>query len=225
MNNKSVIYVFIAIIILIFYIVINNINKYDKATELSPNKNKTTSHFYEITLDDDTDDVSNIKKENKKNNHECIMERQPQLISIDKITNWPDANIYISDLYTAQCPNIITKYNIKGVINVSPFPYEAIAPNHLVINILDEANTDLTKHFDKVHKFIDDRLNAGENILVHCHAGISRSVSMVISYLMKHNKTKYHQTWLQVKEKRKQAEPNYGFVEQLKKYEQDLKLK
>jgi hypothetical protein len=171
-----------------------------------------------------THDITNKKavydKVNEK--HSCLMEEQPQLISITKITDLPTGNIYISDLYTAKCNNVIKKYSIKGVINVSPYQYDPIAQHHMIINILDEPNTNLAKHFDKVHAFIDERLSAGENVLVHCHAGISRSVSMVISYLMKKNKTNYHQTWLQVRAKRPQAEPNFGFVEQLKKYEQEL---
>ncbi len=53
-------------------------------------------------------------------------------------------------------------------------------------------------------------------------AGISRSVSFVIAYLMKENMWKYDEAYNFVKSKRKTISPNSGFIQQLMRYEVTL---
>lgn len=69
------------------------------------------------------------------------------------------------------------------------------------------------------YHFIDTVVSNGENILVHCMAGVSRSASVVIYYLMK----KFHLSWERAKEivrsKRHIINPNASFQMQLKMYE------
>lgn len=54
--------------------------------------------------------------------------------------------------------------------------------------------------------------------LVHCHAGISRSVSLVLSYLMYKNKYSFEEALEIVKSKRSVACPNISFECQLKMF-------
>jgi len=56
-----------------------------------------------------------------------------------------------------------------------------------------------------------------KNILIHCRAGISRSSSMVIAYLMLKTGMSYFQVFEFVQSKRPIVNPNPGFVEQLQK--------
>jgi len=53
----------------------------------------------------------------------------------------------------------------------------------LAIPLVDGAGND-RRLFDDAVEFIDDIVRSGEKILVHCHAGRSRSVCMVARYLM-----------------------------------------
>ena len=48
----------------------------------------------------------------------------------------------------------------------------------------DSETADISKHFKKAHEFIDENLKT-RNVLVHCQAGVSRSATIVISYIMK----------------------------------------
>jgi atypical dual specificity phosphatase len=62
-------------------------------------------------------------------------------------------------------------------------------------------------------------LAKGEVIMVHCEAGISRSASMVIAYLIKYKKLALVDAYALVKSKRKQICPNHGFFSLLLKWE------
>ena len=50
----------------------------------------------------------------------------------------------------------------------------------------------------------------------HCAAGVSRSASILIAYLMREKKMKYQEAHDFVKSKRSIIIPNSGFVQQLK---------
>lgn len=69
--------------------------------------------------------------------------------------------------------------------------------------------------------FLDEALNKG-NCLVHCFAGVSRSATTVIIYLMKTRNITYHEAHAFVKKRRRIIYPNAGFVRQMKAYESKL---
>jgi atypical dual specificity phosphatase len=73
---------------------------------------------------------------------------------------------------------------------------------------------------DKIISLIHVLIIEGKNVFVHCGAGVSRSVSVVIAYLIKYNNMKYDQAFNLIKSIRWFIKPNSGFVEQLKQYEQ-----
>jgi len=57
--------------------------------------------------------------------------------------------------------------------------------------------------------------------MVHCLAGVSRSVSLVISYLIKHKGLSFQRAFDTVKSRRRIIHPNDGFIHHLKKFERE----
>lgn len=60
---------------------------------------------------------------------------------------------------------------------------------------------------------------AGGKILVHCMAGVSRSASIVLAYLVKYQSLTLREAYVVLRKARPIASPNPGFWKQLIEYE------
>jgi len=90
------------------------------------------------------------------------------------------------------------------------------------VNIDDSENANISRYFEEVCEFIEKARQENKNCLVHCAAGISRSSTLVIAYLMKHQKMNLKEAYGHTREQRSIIEPNSGFAKQL--MELELKL-
>lgn len=72
---------------------------------------------------------------------------------------------------------------------------------------------------DRIHEAIQRR---GAHVLVHCVAGVSRSATIVIAYLMKHRRLDLRSAFNHCFSLRPVIRPNNGFMTQLIAYEQQL---
>jgi dual specificity phosphatase 12 len=55
---------------------------------------------------------------------------------------------------------------------------------HMVVRAMDKDGQDLLSFFPIVHGFIAEGRASGGAVLVHCMAGISRSATCLVSYIM-----------------------------------------
>ena len=86
---------------------------------------------------------------------------------------------------------------------------------HKLIGARDRVDQDLLQYFPEAVQFIHNaRSNCGV-VYVHCAAGVSRSASCVIAYLMTHAEMGLCSAHDLVKQKRSQVDPNTGFLKQL----------
>ena len=69
----------------------------------------------------------------------------------------------------------------------------------------------------------EDARVSNEKVLVHCHAGMSRSVTVVLAYLMKYCEHTFHTAYDFVKQKKSNISPNFSFLEQLLEFESSLR--
>ena len=68
----------------------------------------------------------------------------------------------------------------------------------------------------------EEAQHAGQGVLIHCQAGVSRSATIVIAYLMKHSWMTMTDAYKFVKARRAIISPNLNFMGQLLEFEEDL---
>jgi len=138
--------------------------------------------------------------------------------------------LFISDDIAARDKSLLLKNKITHVLNITvniPNKYE----NEFVymkLNIFDFENQNISQYFEEVYEFIDKALTENENnaVLCHCNAGISRSASFIIAYLMKKQiYPRYKDAYDHVKKCRPVISPNRGFVKQLCLLEQKTNVR
>ena len=91
-----------------------------------------------------------------------------------------------------------------------------------IVEALDTDSEDLSESFASSFEFIESSINPGGRVLVHCMHGISRSSTIVLSYLMQKLKLKYSEALSLLQTCHPQADPSYTFVYQLMKLESVL---
>ena len=79
------------------------------------------------------------------------------------------------------------------------------------IPIYDHKEAQIKVHFEKALDFINTAVKNNTGVLVHCIAGVSRSSSCVIAYLMHYHRLRLIQAYAAVKRQRCIIQPNEGF--------------
>ncbi|KAG8191927.1 hypothetical protein JTE90_007725 [Oedothorax gibbosus] len=86
----------------------------------------------------------------------------------------------------------------------------------------DSHQQNLKQYFGRAFAFIDEARQRNSAVLVHCQAGISRSATIAIAYLMYHARVSSMEAYQMVKSKRPIISPNLHFMGQLLELEQLL---
>ena len=132
-----------------------------------------------------------------------------------------DENLWLGSCYSDIDLKYLQEKNIAGVVLVCPDGIERF-PKQIVyhkIEILDTLDADLLSHLDSALCFIRSLIESNKGVLIRCSAGVSRSVAVVIGYLIKFHSLKYDKAFKLVQSKRPIIDPNSNFIKQLKQYE------
>lgn len=124
--------------------------------------------------------------------------------------------------------DVLGQYNIKYILNVTPnLPNMFEHDGHFrykQIPISDHWSQNLSQFFPEAISFIDEARSKQCGILVHCLAGISRSVTVTVAYLMQRLNLSLNDAYDFVKRKKSNISPNFNFMGQLLDFERTLGL-
>uniref|UniRef100_A0A1I8F2R3 Protein-tyrosine-phosphatase n=1 Tax=Macrostomum lignano TaxID=282301 RepID=A0A1I8F2R3_9PLAT len=87
------------------------------------------------------------------------------------------------------------------------------------ISVDDNPQADIGQHFDAVADRINSEALNGRRVLVYCKAGVSRSATLVLAYLVKHAGLSLREAHSVCKRRRPFIRPNAGFWRQLCTFE------
>ena len=132
-------------------------------------------------------------------------------------------NLYLGDMIAAYDEYWLKSLGIRKILSIIDsfgitYPKETFI--HKIINIGDTQYSNLLQYFKECLLFID----GNEKVFVHCGAGISRSSTIIIAYVMWKGRKSLNDAIKFVKSKRKVICPNPGFLEQLKIFEKLLNV-
>ncbi|XP_028168890.1 dual specificity protein phosphatase Mpk3 [Ostrinia furnacalis] len=138
-------------------------------------------------------------------------------------------NLYLGNSTNSEDCDALARHNIKYVLNVTPdlpntFEAEGCGINYLKIPIADHWSQNLAVHFPQAIRFIEEAMSARVGVLVHCVAGVSRSVSVTLAYLMQRHRLSLRDAFELVRARKTDIAPNFHFMRQLHCFERDLGL-
>ena len=145
----------------------------------------------------------------------------------EKINSKNVDNIYIGNVYDAHNLDKLKEFNIGNVISaVSGLDgiYDDNI-NHLNLTLIDNTDQNIIQYFDTTNYFINSIVSKhistsvhNNCILIHCICGVSRSVTILIAYMIyKYNYTP-DDALAFIKIRRDIANPNPNFITQLQLY-------
>ena len=161
----------------------------------------------------------NLKEELSMDNNEIKKEEDYNEIVNDFL--------YISGYKTASTASDLQNMKITNIINCSGDLCENLSfsgINYLTLNIRDNVSENIECLFFKCINYINEAKEKKGRVLIHCYKGVSRSVSILISYLIYLYKWTYDEAFDFVQSKRSIANPNIGFYLQLKTFHKRITL-
>ncbi|XP_052235802.1 dual specificity protein phosphatase 12-like isoform X2 [Dreissena polymorpha] len=134
-------------------------------------------------------------------------------------------SLYLGDFTAGTDTELLKEHGITHILTVDMtqhyLPCNPGTEDHMFVNCMDLPSADLLSRFDECFKFVDNALKSpGNRLLIHCFAGVSRSATVMIAYLMYRDGMCLDEAYGTVKEMRPIIKPNPGFMEQLELFEQ-----
>ncbi|XP_007561461.1 dual specificity protein phosphatase 8 isoform X1 [Poecilia formosa] len=136
-------------------------------------------------------------------------------------------HLYLGSQKDVLNKDLMSQNGITYVLNASntcPKP-DFISESHFMrIPVNDNYCEKLLPWLDKTNEFIDKAKVSNCRVIVHCLAGISRSATIAIAYIMKTMGLSSDDAYRFVKDRRPSISPNFNFLGQLLEFEKGLRL-
>uniref|UniRef100_A0A1L8E2X3 Dual specificity protein phosphatase n=1 Tax=Nyssomyia neivai TaxID=330878 RepID=A0A1L8E2X3_9DIPT len=135
--------------------------------------------------------------------------------------------LFLGNASHSEDSRALQKYNIRYVLNVTPDLPNVFEGSggiqYLQIPITDHWSQDVAVYFPTAIQFIEEARTKGAAVLVHCLAGVSRSVTVTLAYLMHARSLCLNDAFSLVRSRKPDVSPNFHFMEQLHSFERQLK--
>lgn len=135
------------------------------------------------------------------------------------------ATLFLSDIYTAVSSEAIETHNIGAILDCTFETYHLKYPNITCakLPLQDTTSQRLDPGLYQAVGFVIQHLNAGINVLIFCHRGISRSATIAIAVVMNLLGMNSQDGFRFVAEQRDIINPNLGFCLQLESSETQIR--
>merc|ERR1712088_479161 len=133
--------------------------------------------------------------------------------------------LFLGNMKDASDANGLTRLGVDHVLNVT-----AVSPTYDMsetitykqLHAADNGYQNLKQYFEEAFDFIDLARSRGGSVLIHCQAGVSRSPTIAVAYLIKQFPMSLVDAYKFVKNRRSIISPNLNFMGQLLEFEQGI---
>ncbi|KAA8595071.1 dual specificity protein phosphatase 5 [Etheostoma spectabile] len=132
--------------------------------------------------------------------------------------------LYLGSAYHASRQDYLSDLHITALLNVSRRDLQPAKGhyNYKWIPVEDNNMADISSHFQEAIDFIDHVMQSGGKVLVHCEAGISRSPTICMAYIMRTQQLRLDAAFDIIKQRRAVISPNFSFMGQLLQFESEV---
>ncbi|GLV39449.1 uncharacterized protein CBL_13328 [Carabus blaptoides fortunei] len=128
--------------------------------------------------------------------------------------------LYVGNYRDSKDPAQLNKYNISHIVAIHDAARRLHSDKHyLCVMASDSPDQNLTQYFTLCNDFIHAARLRDGNVLIHCLAGMSRSVTVAVAYIMSVTNLSWKEALKVVRAGRAVANPNIGFQKQLQDFE------
>ena len=128
--------------------------------------------------------------------------------------------LYMGNRLGAQDAETLKTLGVKNIVMIQSIEVAPFHPdmfNYHCIWIKDTSYSNITKHLPSAVRFIHSSILKQEAVFVHCDAGVSRSGTVVLAYLMATRQIGLYEALKIARAGRGCVFPNDGFIAQLRK--------
>ena len=133
--------------------------------------------------------------------------------------------LFVGNMKDAGEPEVLKRLGIDHVLNVTstkPVYKTSDDITYKQLHVADNGYQNLKQYFDEAFEFIELARRKQGAVLIHCQAGVSRSPTIAVAYLIKNFPMTMVDAYRFVKARRSIISPNLNFMGQLLEFEQSL---
>merc|ERR1711963_538123 len=134
--------------------------------------------------------------------------------------------LFLGNMTDASDADTLTRLGIDHVLNVTtvkPTYQQSAKITYKQLLAADNGSQNIKQYFDEAFTFIDDARDCKGSVLIHCQAGVSRSPTIAIAYLIKYFSMSMVEAYKFIKNRRSIISPNLNFMGHLLEFEQGIK--
>jgi dual specificity phosphatase 12 len=135
-------------------------------------------------------------------------------------------NLYLGGVDAVTDTQRVTSQGIKAIcccLREMEYPSSEFCKDveYYRVDVEDMGREPIELYFPEATEFIHSWISREQPVLVHCRAGVSRSASVIIAYLMTYQGYSLHEAFFVARSHRAVVTPNIGFMEKLCDYEEE----
>ena len=135
------------------------------------------------------------------------------------------ASLFIGSIGAAYNLPILLELGITHIVSITTGDVEIYPELFDYLHISEvhgkSGKGGLYDYFESSYEFINSAIQDGGKVLVHCHQGLSRSVTIMSAFLIRHKKTSAARALEIIRHTRSKAAPKQMFMDELERYAQE----